>query len=60
MYYVVRHGKKLPIDELGFDTYDAAKRFSEQRHKETGHHYHVVEVKTVWTTKTLAEAIAES
>jgi hypothetical protein len=58
MYYVVRHGKKL-TDELGSETYVAAKRFAEQCHKETGHHYHVVELKTVWTTKTLAEAMAE-
>lgn len=50
MYYVVDHKKRISITELGFDTYGAAKRFAEQRHKETGDHYHVVEVKTVWTT----------
>lgn len=60
MYYVTKHGQKTTIDGIGFDTYGAAKRFAEERNKATGHHYHVVEVKTVWTTKTLAEAMAEA
>lgn len=59
MYYVVKHGDEISIGELGFDTYGAAKRFAEQRHKKTGHHYHVVEVKTVWTTTTLADLLNE-
>lgn len=56
MYYVTKNGQNATLNGMGFDTYGAARRFAEQRYKETGNHYHVVEVKTVWTTKTLAMA----
>lgn len=59
MHYVVKHGDKIPTGELGFDTYGAAKRFAEERHKATGCHYYVMEVKTVWTTTTLADLLNE-
>ena len=56
MYYVTKNGQNATLNGMGFDTYGAARLFAEQRYKETGNHYHVLELKTVWTTKTLAMA----
>lgn len=61
MYYIVKHGETLSTtaDRCTFNL-KAAKEAADKLHEATGDHYHVIEVKTLWTTKTLAEAMTET
>lgn len=59
-YYIVRHGKPFePEHQTPWDDIDRAVYTAEMRRKETGHHYYVMKVESVWTTQTLAEAMEE-
>jgi hypothetical protein len=61
MYYIVKHGEVLStIADICTLSLAAAKRTADEMHERTGDHYHVVKIQTVWTTKTLAEAMGES
>lgn len=58
MYYIVKHGETLSTTaDICTSNRDAAKQAAEHLHETTGDHYHVIKVETVWTTKTLAEAL---
>ena len=58
MYYIVKHGETLSTTaDICTSSRDAAKQAAEHLHETTGDHYHVIRVETVWTTKTLAEAL---
>lgn len=60
MYYIVKHGEVLSTTaDLCTSSRDAAVQAAEHCHELTGDHYHVLKVETVWTTKTLAEAMEE-
>lgn len=59
MYYVLRYDKPiaemLAQDPFGFPAYSSAKENADILHGITGRHYHVVQVESVWCTKTLAD-----
>ena len=58
MYYIVKHGETIStVADISTSSRDAAKQAAEHLHETTGDHYHVIKVETVWTTKTLAEAL---
>lgn len=60
-YYVVKHGKGPDTinPSSAFHSSHKANEWADARHKETGNHYYVLKVDTVYTTKTLAEVMAE-
>ena len=58
MYYIVKHGETIStVADISTSSRDAARQAAEHLHETTGDHYHVIKVETVWTTKTLAEAM---
>lgn len=60
MYYIVKHGETLSTTaDLSTSNRDAATQAADHLYETTGDHYHVLKVETVWTTKTLAEAMEE-
>ena len=60
MWYVVPHGATLNMEtNQPFDNYNEAKEKAEVLHQSFGNHYHVIRVTVAYTTKTLAEAMAE-
>ena len=59
-YYIVRYDKDVsPKEQAPWEDIDRAVYMAEMRRKETGKHYRGMKVETVWTTKTLAEAMEE-
>ena len=71
MWYVIPHkwhviprnkttAEHLAMNPTGFNNFDEAQDKAEYLREETGKHYYVVKIQTVWTTKTLAEAMGES
>jgi hypothetical protein len=60
MYYIVKHGEVLStIADISTHNLAAAKQVAYELHNLHGDHYHVIKVETVWTTKTIDEAIKE-
>lgn len=60
MYYIVKHGEVISTTaDLCTHNLAAAKSAADELHELTGDHYHVIKVQTVWTTKTMAEALSE-
>jgi hypothetical protein len=60
MYYIVKHGETLSTTaDVSTSSREAAKQAAEHLNETTGDHYHVIKVETVWTTKSLAEALLE-
>lgn len=59
-YYVVRHARGMDLESaMLFHKKEDAVAFADKRHEATGRHYHVIKTDTVWTTKTLDEALKE-
>jgi len=60
MYFIVPHGQKLDVNiHERHANATKAMEVADAFHKEFGIHYHVMNVYTVWTTKTLADLKAE-
>ena len=63
MWYVIPHNKTiaevLAPNPSAFLNFSDARDKAEFLRKETGIHYHVIKIQTVWTTKTLHEAMQE-
>lgn len=66
-YYVIPHGVRITdcgdgtphAEPMLFHTLPGAKGRANMLNETYGNHWHVVEVTTVWTTKTLYEAMKE-
>lgn len=59
MFYVVRKGEGLDMYHYAFHNLKDAKESAENLKKTLGHQYDVIEVKSVWTTQTLADLKAQ-
>lgn len=62
MWYVIPHDKTisehLATQPMPFDNFDGARDKAEYLRKDTGKQYHVIKIQVVWTTQTMAEAMA--
>ncbi len=63
MWYVIPHNKSiaehLAQSQSGFNNFGEAREKADFLRAETGNHYHVIKIQTVWTTKTIEEAMKE-
>lgn len=60
-YYVVRHGNPLNTSPEAkiYHNVQSAIEVADERRKETGFHYNVMRVGSVYTTQTLEESMKE-
>lgn len=59
-YYIVKHGDKFePENQQAYNNFGAAQQYATESNRKNGNHYRVMEVKSVWTTQTLADLKAE-
>ena len=59
MYIVTRNGSGPSLEGKRFNVYSEAAQWADKRHADTGHHYTVIKVESVYTTQTLAELLKE-
>jgi len=61
MWHVVPHGASVNMNtDPRFETSGEAKTHAQALYDSFDHHYHVLKIQTVWTTKTLYEAMREN